>query len=212
MSTPQQDPQQQPESATDEEIAAILAILLLGYGVKETAQALAGVLLIPVNIALAFLKGLGSEALKSFTRPTGGTSARALAKKANLRYRAAFIINALRRIAAAPDWKTALKRELGFWKAHTAASARRMTVARRIDASRKLYGDVLGWYATMDNRTTAECRAADHRNFNALQPPVIGFPGSVHPRCRCLPGPPFPGAKMVDDSLTVRRSGPGFYR
>lgn len=212
MSTPQEPQQQDQQQATDDEIAAILAVLALGYTVKETAQALVGVLKIPLDIAVAFLKGLGSEALKSFTRPVGGTSARALAKRANLRYRAAFIINALRRIAAAPDWKIALKRELGFWKAHTAASARRMTVARRIDASRKLYGDVLGWYSKMDERTTAECRAADHRNFNALQPPVIGYPGSVHPRCRCLPGPPFPGAKMVDDSLTVRRHGPGFYR
>lgn len=209
----QQQPQQD-QSATEEEIAAILAVLAIGAAVDATAKALAGVLLIPVNIAGAFLAGIGAEALKSFTHPTGQGSARALAKKANLRYRAAFIINALRRIAAAPDWKTALKREIGFWKAHTRASTRRMTVARRIDASRKLYGDMLGWYATMDERTSSECRAADHRNFEALQPPVIGFPGSVHPHCRCLPGPPIPGAKMVNDSLTVRRSdaASGFYR
>lgn len=213
MSTPPPD-QQQPDQATEQEIAAILAVLAIGGTVDAVASALAGILLIPVKVAGAFLTGIGAEALKSFTRPAGEGSARALAKKANLRYRAAFIINALRRIAAAPDWKIALKRELGFWKAHTKASARRMTVARRIDASRKLYGDMLGWYATMDSRTSNECRAADHRNFEAIKPPVIGYPGSVHPHCRCMPGPPFPGAKMVDDSLTVRRadSASGFYR
>lgn len=214
MTTPEQDPQQQNQSATDEEIAAILAVLALGAAVDATAKALAGVLLVPLPIAGAFLAGIGAEALKAFTQSAKGTTARAIALRANLRYRAAFIINALRRIAAAPDWKTALKRELGFWKAHTTASKRRSTIARRIDAARKLYGDMLGWYATMDTRTSGECRAADHRNFNALQPPVIGYPGSVHPHCRCLPGPPIPGAKMVDDSLTVRRadSASGFYR
>ncbi len=212
MTTPPPEQQQDDQGATADEVEAILAVLALGYAADKIAGALAAVLKVPLKIVTAFLSALGAEALASFTRPTGdGVSARSLAKKANLRYRCAFIINALRRIAKAPDWKTALKREISFWKAHTKASARRMTVARRIDASRKLYGDLLGWYATLDNRTDPACRAADHRNFHALQPPVIGYPGSVHPRCRCLPGPPFPGAKMVGDSLTVRREGPGFY-
>jgi hypothetical protein len=208
------DQQQDQQSATDDEIEAVLAILALGYTVKETAQALAGVLKLPLEVAVAFLQGIGAAALKAFTQRPGGTSARAIALRANLRYRAAFVINALRRIAAAPDWKIALKRELGFWKAHVKASQRRVTVARRIDAARRLYGDMLGWYARMDERTSAECRAADHRNFSALQPPVIGFPGSVHPHCRCIPGPPIPGAKLVDDSTTVRGAdtASGFYR
>lgn len=217
MSTPPpggQQPQQDDQGATAEEVEAILAVLALGAAVDATAKALAGVLLIPLPVASAFLAGIGASELKAFTQRPKGTSARAIALRANLRYRAAFIINALRRIAKAPDWKIALKRELDFWKAHQRASKRRVTMARRIDAARRLYGDMLGWYAVMDNRTSAECRAADHRNFSALQPPVIGYPGTVHPHCRCIPGPPIPGAKLVDDSTTVRGAdtASGFFR
>jgi hypothetical protein len=37
----------------------------------------------------------------------------------------------------------------------------------------------------MDERTTGECRSAHKGNFNALRQPSIGWPGTVHPHCRC---------------------------
>ncbi|AWY07490.1 capsid morphogenesis protein [Streptomyces phage LazerLemon] len=210
--------QQQPPPEDDGEmVEAILAILAVGAAVDATAKSLSVVLGVPLGIALEFLQALGKAALKAFrgatVKPKTPTAV-ALAQRANLRYRAAFIIRALRRIVAAPDKKLALKRELDFWKGHLKANQRRITVARRIDWARGRYGELLGWYAKMDNRTSAECRAADGRNFVALEPPVIGYPGSVHLHCRCVPGPPHPGAKMVNDSLTVRRSdaASGFHR
>lgn len=214
MSTP---PPEQPPEDDGELVEAVLAILAVQATADATAKALSAVLVVPFGVALEFLLALGKSALKAFQGATVNPkklTALALAERANLRYRAAFIIRALRRIVAAPDKKTALKRELAFWKAHLKANDRRKTMARRVDWARGKYGDLLGWYAKMDSRTSAECRAADHRNFHALQPPVIGYPGSVHLHCRCVPGPPIEGAKMVDDSLTVRRSdaASGFHR
>jgi hypothetical protein len=210
------DETQQPEE-DGALVEAILAILAIDATLDATAKALATVLVVPLKVALDFLKALGKAALEAFKlkgdpRKLPIPTAVEIAKRANLRYRAAFVIRALRRIAAAPDKKLALKRELEFWQAHKKACERRLTMARRTAWAQGRYGELLGWYSKMDARTTAECRAADHRNFHATQPPVIGYPGSVHMFCRCVPGPPFEGAKMVDDSLTVRRHGPGFHR
>lgn len=209
--------EEQPPEDDGELTEAILAILAISASVEATAAALAVVLAVPVSLCLAFLTALGKAALKAFRRATvkpKAVTAEGIADRANLRYRAAFIKNALRRIAKAPDWKIALKRELGFWKAHIRAGQRRKLMGKRVDFVAKRHGELLGWYAKMDDRTSAECRAADGRNFLAFTPPVIGYPGGVHPHCRCVPGPPHPGAKMVDDSLTVRRSdaASGFHR
>lgn len=209
--------EEQPPEDDGELTEAILAILAISASLEATAAALAVVLAVPVSLCLAFLTALGKAALKAFRRATvkpKQTTAEGIADMANLRYRAAFIKNALRRISKAPDWKIALKRELSFWKAHIRAGQRRKLMGKRVDFVVKRHGELLGWYAKMDNRTSAECRAADGRNFLAFTPPVIGYPGGVHPHCRCIPGPPHPGAKMVDDSLTVRRSdaASGFHR
>lgn len=217
MTTP---PPEQKAVQNDDDLTlteAVLALLAVNASMEATAGALAAVLAVPVSLCLAFLKQLGSAVLKAFRRVTvkpKQKSAEKIADMANLRYRAAFIKNALKRIAAAPDWKIALKRELDFWKAHIKAGQRRKLMGKRVDFVAKRHGELLGWYAKMDNRTSAECRAADGRNFLAFTPPVIGYPGGVHPHCRCVPGPPHPGAKMVDDSLTVRRSdaASGFHR
>lgn len=210
MTTAEENPEQ-----NDEMVEAVLAILAVGAAVDATAKSLSVVLGVPLAVALQFLQALGKSALKAFRGATvkpKTPTALGIAERANLRYRAAFIIRALGRIAKAPDKKKALALELKWWKAHLKANERRKTMARRVDWARGRYGDLLGWYAKMDDRTSAECRAAHGRNFHALQPPVIGYPGGVHLRCRCVPGPPHPGAKMVNDSLTVRRHGPGFHR
>ncbi len=62
------------------------------------------------------------------------------------------------------------------------------------------HGDLLGWNTVKDSRTTAECYAADKRNFRASMPPAIGYPGATHPNCRCYPSAPFKGAKVLPSS------------
>jgi hypothetical protein len=215
----QQPSNQAPPPATDEEIAGVLGMLATGAAVAAVAGSLATFLHLPVRAAAAAVGIVGS--LASFKQGPGapGTSGVsggpvAIERRANLRYRVAFIINAARRVAAAPDFKTAVAREKVYWAGHKQASDRRMKMAKRAAAARRTWGETLGWYAKMDKRTTAECRAADGRNFLASAPPVIGYPGTVHMHCRCLPGAPHPGAKMVDDSTTVQGSdaASGFHR
>lgn len=60
---------------------------------------------------------------------------------------------------------------------------------------------ILGWKAQMDDRTTAECRAADGKNWILERPPKIGLPGTVHVHCRCQPVPPYPTRRLVDGGL-----------
>lgn len=212
---------QQPPQATDEEIAAVLGLLATGAAAAAVAGSLAKVLKVPLSAAVGALGIIGAGTLASFKQDAGVPGAAgtqggpvAIERRANLRYRAAYIINAARRIAGAADKKAAVARERAYWAGHQRASARRLKMAKRAAAARRTWGETLGWYAKMDNRTTAECRAADGRNFLASKPPVIGYPGTVHMHCRCMPGAPHPGAKMVDDSTTVQGSdaASGFHR
>jgi len=85
-----------------------------------------------------------------------------------------------------------------YFGQHIQAAQQRVLAASKIDGLRYRYGDVLGWYARMDSdKTTPECRAANGKNFSALKPPKIGWPGLVHVNCRCEPGKPFRDGKML---------------
>jgi HK97 family phage prohead protease len=57
---------------------------------------------------------------------------------------------------------------------------------------------LLGWYAHISPATCARCLAADGKNFDALEPPPIGYPGTVHPHDHCLPGPPHATDERVE--------------
>lgn len=123
--------------------------------------------------------------------------------------RSAYLVNALtrlrREIAEArahgenPNVaaNTARYAERRFYGQHIQASAQRIIAASTIDALGQQYGTVLGWYSKNDSRTTAECRNANGKNFSALIPPKIGWPGTVHVHCRCFPGAPHRGARML---------------
>jgi len=87
--------------------------------------------------------------------------------------------------------------EAVYFRQHVQAAGQRMFAASKIDSLAMQYGPVLGWYAANDKRTTAECRAANGKNFSALAPPAIGWPGVVHMNCRCQPGPPYKNAEML---------------
>jgi HK97 family phage prohead protease len=69
-----------------------------------------------------------------------------------------------------------------------------------------LRGEIpLGWYAHISPATCARCLAADGRNFDALNPPPIGFPGAVHLHDHCLPGPPHDTDQRVEDVDVTER-------
>lgn len=117
-------------------------------------------------------------------------------------YRAWYIINAVERLEkAATESPDALTRaeamESHYFRLHLRAVQNRIESARAVDDAARRWGDLLGWRAVMDQKTTLECRAANGKNFHASAEPSIGYPGAVHPHCRCIPTAPYPGAPVL---------------
>lgn len=130
-------------------------------------------------------------------------------RRQNLLRRAAYLVSAARRLTTAVkahEIPAALRVERRYLAAHLDANANRTLAARAVAATAKVQGTrfsypvgVIGWYATLDERTSPECRRANGRNFDPSRIPPIGFPGTVHPHCRCRPGPPHRNAERVED-------------
>jgi hypothetical protein len=130
-------------------------------------------------------------------------------ERQNIQRRAAFVVAAARRIgsdivaahsqgrSAATALAVSIKRERRFYAQHLMAAWQRSNAGAQVDGEAMTYGLLLGWHTVRDTRTSAECRQADGRNFYADHMPVIGYPGAVHPHCRCRAGAPFPGARLL---------------
>lgn len=142
-------------------------------------------------------------------------------------YRAAYLLASSRRIQDArnqallngedPDAavRAAAAREAQYYAAHEHAVTNRRRAARAVDSAARRGGSVgvdpvtglptlmVGWNAVLDSKTSAECRAADGHAFPATRAPAIGWPGAVHPHCRCTSGLALPGMPLLD--------GTGFY-
>lgn len=131
-----------------------------------------------------------------------GEAARAT-QAAEASYRAGYVMNATERLsktlAEGGSIGDALKSERYWYRAHEEARRNRQATAREVDAEAAKYGALLGWFARDDGKTSPECRAAHGSNFRAGERPAIGYPGSVHRYCRCVPGPPFATRATVDD-------------
>jgi hypothetical protein len=91
----------------------------------------------------------------------------------------------------------ALTDEQQYHRMHVEAVEKRIQAAGAVDAASLVYGNLLGWYSTLDTKCTPECEAANGKNFYASKPPIIGWPGTTHPKCRCQPGKPFKGAMIL---------------
>ena len=124
-------------------------------------------------------------------------------------YRAAFIASATRRVSTAVNngvpLNQALDRERHYFQQHTIITKRRVAAAQAVDKIAASNKRKVGWYATLDNRTSPECRAAHGKNFYSDRLPPIGYPGAVHPSCRCKPGPPHKTKDLVY-SVKVRHA------
>jgi len=117
--------------------------------------------------------------------------------------RAAYLVNAVRRLAPAVGSGDvgrivrAERAEDRYFAAFLEAERRRGVAASAVALVASQYGIdangelLLGWQAVLDNRTSADCRWAHKRNFNALVAPRIGYPGTVHLECRCRPRRPW---------------------
>jgi hypothetical protein len=114
-------------------------------------------------------------------------------------------ISALQPVVAALD--RGVTRERRFYGQHLLAIWQRQKAGAQADSAAMDHGRMLGWHTELDGKTSAECKAANGKNFYADRVPVIGYPGAVHPHCRCRPGAPFPdGAILPSHGLTLRRA------
>ncbi|WP_190824672.1 structural protein [Saccharopolyspora pogona] len=136
--------------------------------------------------------------------PTGAAGRQM--QRLNIQRRAQFLLAAARRITRQIGTNRskeavvkALQAERRYWQQHVEASAKRERAASLVDSTAERegvrqpatpggkVGTVVGWHATLDDRTDPDCRAAHGKNFIVERPPRIGLPGAVHPACRCVP-------------------------
>jgi hypothetical protein len=130
----------------------------------------------------------------------------------NTARRAQYVVAAAKRVlGAARDarakgesvkdaFRDALATERRYYLMHLAAMKNRANAAAETDKAAAKYGNLLGWKAKMDDRTSVECRIANGQNYYASSIPDIGIPGAVHPSCRCKPVRPWPGGKLLPGS------------
>ena len=221
MTTPpapqaQPPPQQQaPPPPSDSHLIELVVAALAAYW---TAKGLSRALRAPFRAA-----GIGGAALSAVAALIASWPHEALegtgpaqrwAIRANYARRASFFLHAARRVQAAVTAarsrdepvmaaiRDALTAEQRFMGQHVMASAQRVRAASAVDGMAATHGDLLGWQATLDDRTTAECARASGKNFRASRPPVLSdgtaaYPGMVHSRCRCVPVPAFRDAPVL---------------
>ena len=185
-----QKKQQQP---SESEILTIIAgAIAVGATAEATANRLSATIPFSKAILLPILVIAMSKPVNFGVATIQSATASAASSNLEPMYRAYYILNAAKRveqvIRQGGTREEALKREQTFFNQHLEAVKNRRGAAAQVDKARARYGDELGWYAKMDSRTSEECREANGRNFNAAVMPPIGYPGAVHPHCRCRAG------------------------
>jgi hypothetical protein len=207
MSEQAQQKAQNESSQHEAEIAAVLAILLAGPPLITAVKAISAALKMPKKVVLATL---GAIKYKPGKKAIPGDGPLGLAQKQNLRFRAAYLLNALRRIAAAPDLATGIQREKALFAAHLDASKKRTQAAKASnDMTDSTNSTILGWGGILDDRTTPDCRWLIGKNFEAHSPPDGLYPGARHRNCRCFPVPEHPGKPVVTELPAHLTGNPG---
>lgn len=163
----------------------IAAALLIGASAQATAKTLAPMLAVPATVLAPILLLALSKPLTP--PPSGDRPAARLVDEEEATFRAGYVWAATQRMVGGAE----LVKEKEFFNQHLDAGRRRHESGVEVDRASARYGPRLGWHAKMDARTSEECRQANGRNFEASRIPAIGFPGAVHPFCRCKPGRPF---------------------
>lgn len=181
-----------PQPNEKQTIDAITAALGVGASAQATATSLSPLIGIPVPNLLPLLIIAMSRPMA--TRTSTLPSARALGATQKIEpvYRAQYVHAASQRLAAGlkmgKSRSDLLAAERRYFNQHIEAVGKRRAVAGAVDKAAQRWGDDLGWYAKMDSITSEECRDANGKNFRASEMPPIGYPGAVHPHCRCKPG------------------------
>jgi SPP1 gp7 family putative phage head morphogenesis protein len=180
------------------EIAAVAAVLAAGPPLLAAVQAISVAVKTPKKLVLAALAAIKYKPGKMPT--VTGSNPLAEIKKKNRLYRAAYLINAVQRLATATDLAAGIQREKQLFSAHVQASTRRTAAAKAsIKMTAATHSKILGWGGLLDDRTTPDCRWLIGKNYSADSPPEGLHPGSRHPNCRCFPAPAWPGKPVVTE-------------
>lgn len=205
------------ESANADEVTAAVAALLAAgttaAAVKTALASLAGI----GELSFFTSSGLGKlvAAARHDKAPKASKTVRDKIRTAGAKSKAAaratYLVKATQRLSAAYATKDkaiigeARKAETKLMAAHNSMQVERgraekllikVVGNKKIDANGEL---LLGWYAHISDNTCARCLLADGSNFNALKPPPIGWPGTVHPHDHCLPGPAHKTLSRVEE-------------
>ena len=218
-----QPPPPQPQGLDDPALAVAVAAVLTGAA--GPAVAVAGtVAALRVRFALSHAASSALTAVltdvTSHPPPVTGVigPASEQTSRINTARRAQYVLAAAKRVmGAAQDARSKgepvtaeirgqLATEQRFYAAHQAAMWQRAAAAGKIDMEAAVHGRLLGWYSVRSKTSTPECLEADGHNFYVDNPPDIGLPGIVHVNCKCFPGPPHPGGRLLPGS------GPGYAR
>lgn len=191
---------EQQEPTDQQAVKYIAAALLIGASAQATAKTLAPMLAVPAAVlAPVLLLALS----KPLTAPSSGArTAVRLSDEEEASFRAGYVWAGVKRMQAGGS----IDEERTNFNRHLHASRNRHARSVEVDKAAKKFGNQLGWYAKMDSITSEECREANGRNFTAGRIPAIGFPGTVHPHCRCKPGRPFNTSLSVYDVKPHRRA------
>jgi len=183
-----------PQELSQAEIITIIAgALALEKAPRPTAETLAPLIGVPVGVLTAVLIIAMSRPIRYGVTVIPSATASAESQALEPHYRALYVWNAVQRLLGGGD----LAAEKRYFNQHMEAVAKRRKSASAVDKARARYGDELGWHARMDSRTSPECREANGKNFSATRIPAIGFPGGVHPNCRCRAGRKFATSETV---------------
>lgn len=173
-----------------EAIAIIAGALAIGASAQATATSLSPQLGIPVPVLLPILTIAMSRPVNYGIVTIPSASASVESSDLESVYRAHYVYAASQRLLglSGQPLAEALAREQRYFNQHVEAAANRKKSANQVDKAASRYGSELGWYARMDSITSEECKEANGKNFSATRIPAIGWPGSVHPHCRCKAG------------------------
>lgn len=216
MGTPRATNQDEQSSSIDEEVALVIAGILLGtITVPNPTLAIAEALvnLVPSFLPLELRADISAQVarlvLTDPPKAEGGSQLASDARRENLKYRVAYgfeAINRLVKAVAKPAQEPveerlakALKPEASYLEAHRNASNRRLEVPELLDQAVAVYGPVLSWRAVERETSRPNHLHADGKNFDTSKgiPKATGAWPSVLPNCLCTWGPPLPGAKEI---------------
>lgn len=213
-------PQQQGDGLDDTALAVAIAALLAQVTVTAAYAASVATILAALKLRFRLSAGTWSAlgaVLSMVTKHPGTTSgvigpASRQVSSMNAARRAQYVTAATRRVLATEREarakglsvdaarEQALATEQRYFEMHLAAMANRAKAAGETDKAAARYGNLLGWLAKKDDRTSPECYAASGKNYYASHMPDMGFPGAVHPSCRCRPVASWPGGKLLPSS------------